>query len=101
MPAVDAGMSLSADIAWHKRLVSSGRSALGSSCSHVIPVVGFLANGIAFTTGQAEVEDAFGSVKHASTLAETSQDLKGALASMRILVRDFAIQPDAKLMRKL
>ena len=64
-----------------------------------IPLVGFLANGTAFTTGQAEVEDAFASVKRAAALAETSQDLKSALGSMRILVRDFAVQPDAKLVQ--
>ena len=58
-----------------------------------IPLLGFLANGTAFTTGQAEVEDAFARVKHATTLAETSQDLKIALGGMRIMVRDFAAQP--------
>ena len=56
----------------------------------VIPVVGFLANGTAFTTGQAEVEHAFDSVKQRITLSETSHDFKNALGSMRILVRDFA-----------
>ncbi len=62
-----------------------------------IPLVGFLANGTAFTTGQAEVEDAFASVKHATTLAETSQDLKAALGGMRIVVRDFAAQPSVAM----
>jgi methyl-accepting chemotaxis protein len=64
-----------------------------------IPLVGFLANGTAFTTGQAEVEDAFASVKHATTLAEASQDLKSTLGSMRILVRDFAAQPGPGLIQ--
>ena len=64
-----------------------------------IPLFGFLANGTAFTTGQAEVEDAFDSVKHATTLAEASQDLKNALGGMRILVRDFAAQPGPGLIQ--
>ena len=34
-----------------------------------IPLAGFLANGTAFTTGQAEVEEAFDSVKRAAALA--------------------------------
>ena len=58
-----------------------------------IPVLGFIANGTAFTTGQAEVEDAFSRVNHATTLAEASQDLKVGLGGMRIVVRDFAAQP--------
>jgi methyl-accepting chemotaxis protein len=58
-----------------------------------IPVLGFLANGTAFITGQAEVEDSFSRVNHATTLAEASQDLKIALGGMRIVVRDFAAQP--------
>ena len=64
-----------------------------------IPLVGFLANGTAFTTGQAEVENAFASVKHATTLAETSQDLKVTLGGMRIAVRDFAAQPSVTMIQ--
>jgi methyl-accepting chemotaxis protein len=65
----------------------------------VIPLIGFLANGTAFTIGQAEVEDAFGSAKRATELTEISQDLKNSLGSMRILVRDFATQPSTELMQ--
>ena len=64
-----------------------------------IPLLGFLANGTAFTTGQVEVENAFASVKHATTLSETSQDLKAALSGMRIVVRDFAAQPSPALVQ--
>src|SRR5688500_15580514 len=65
----------------------------------VIPRIGFLANGTAFTNGQSEVEDAFDSVTHATSLAETSQELKNSLGSMRILVRDFSTNPSTELMR--
>jgi methyl-accepting chemotaxis protein len=64
-----------------------------------IPLAGFLANGTAFTTGQAEVTDAFNSATHAAALAETSQDLKNGIGSMRILVRDFAMQPNNDLIQ--
>lgn len=59
----------------------------------VIPVIGFLANGVAFIGGEAGVEDAFESVKHAGALADTSQDFKGSLAAMRIHARDFGTRP--------
>jgi methyl-accepting chemotaxis protein len=64
----------------------------------LIPLIGFLANGTAFTTGQAEVEHAFSSATRATELAETSQNLKSSLGSMRILVRDFATHPSTELM---
>ena len=65
----------------------------------VIPLLGFLANGTAFVTGQSEVGDAFASVKRAGAIAAASQDLKDSLSSMRIVVRDYAAQPGEDLIR--
>jgi methyl-accepting chemotaxis protein len=65
----------------------------------VIPLVGFLANVIAFTTGETDVEDAFGSVKRAAALADASEEFKGALAAMRISARDFIAQPNQNSVR--
>ncbi len=59
----------------------------------LIPVVGFLANGIAYTVGETEVAQAFDSVKHAAGLSESNQEFKAALSSMRINARDFSAQP--------
>lgn len=59
----------------------------------VIPVVGFLANGVAFKIGEAEVSDAFDGLKRASSLADAGQDFKDALADMRISARDFVNKP--------
>lgn len=59
----------------------------------IIPVVGFLANGIAFTIGETEVAGAFDSVKQAATLADSGQEFKEALAAIRINARDFAARP--------
>src|SRR5262245_6678885 len=61
----------------------------------LVPVVGFLANGIAFKIGESEVSNAFDSVKHASSLADAAQEFKDSLAAMRISARDFATRPGA------
>src|ERR1019366_9396013 len=60
----------------------------------VIPVIGFLTNGIAFNAGETDVESAFLSVKHAAVLADASEEFKGGLAAMRISVRDFIANPN-------
>jgi len=61
----------------------------------IIPVIGFVANGIVFTIGETEVADAFHSVKQASSLADAGQEFKDAIAAMRIGARDFATSPNA------
>src|SRR6267154_2878681 len=59
----------------------------------VIPVVGFLANGLAFTSGETEVGNAFESVKSAAVLADASREFKAALARMQMTSKDFVAQP--------
>jgi methyl-accepting chemotaxis protein len=59
----------------------------------VIPVIGFLVNGIAFTTGESEVQKAFKTTDQASHLAEISRDFMTALITMRISTRDFVARP--------
>ena len=49
----------------------------------LIPVIGFLANGIAFTGRRSGGRQAFDSVRRAGVLAEASRDFKGALDRMR------------------
>jgi methyl-accepting chemotaxis protein len=63
----------------------------------VIPVVGFLANGIAFTSGEAEVDSAFRMVRKATVLSNAGHDLKAAFATMRISMRDFVAKPNHDL----
>ena len=65
----------------------------------LIPVGGFLANGIAFTSGEADVQAAFESVNRAAAMSEASNDFKDALSVMRLTVRDFASKPDASLVQ--
>src|SRR6266700_395201 len=59
----------------------------------LVPVVGFLANGVAFTAGQSGVTDAFGNVGTAAALADASREFKLTLASMQIAAKDYVAQP--------
>jgi len=63
----------------------------------LIPVVGFLANGLTYLSGEREVASAFQTVKRSNALAEASRDFKGALATMRIAVKDFGAKPSINL----
>ena len=55
----------------------------------LIPVLGFLANGYSFTTGEADVDTAFSSVKATSELKDASRDFKDALNRMRSAATEF------------
>lgn len=50
----------------------------------LIPVIGFLANGINFAAGERDVDHAFSAAKQASQLADASREFKGAIATMRL-----------------
>jgi len=58
----------------------------------VIPVIGFLANGLAFTGGETEVGNAFQSVRSAAVLADASREFRAALARMQMASKDFVAQ---------
>ena len=61
----------------------------------VIPVIGFLANGIASISGDVEVGRAFSSVNRNTEVADASRDLKTGLLTMRAATTDFAAHPSA------
>jgi methyl-accepting chemotaxis protein len=63
----------------------------------LIPVAGFVANGIAYTSGEADVEYAFATVKHAAELTGASREFRGSLIAMRVGARDFAARPSRDL----
>jgi methyl-accepting chemotaxis protein len=58
-----------------------------------IPVAGFLINGIAFSIGEREVEQALKTAQRASDLADTSREFRSSLIQMRVRTRDFAVRP--------
>ena len=59
----------------------------------VIPVIGFLANGTAFLSGDTEVGRAFDSVQRNSEVAAASRDLKTGLLMMRAATSAFVAHP--------
>jgi methyl-accepting chemotaxis protein len=59
----------------------------------LIPVAGFLANGLTYVTSEDDVASAFETAKRAGTLADASRDFKNAVDNMRIIVKDFIAAP--------
>jgi methyl-accepting chemotaxis protein len=60
----------------------------------VVPVIGFLTNGITLVTGETDVESAFRGAKQATELADAGEGFKAGLTAMRIGLRDFVTNPD-------
>src|SRR5215470_17263554 len=63
----------------------------------ILPVLGFLAIGIAFTSGETEVGRAFAGTKEAALLAGASREFRGGLNAMKFSAKDFAANPHANL----
>jgi methyl-accepting chemotaxis protein len=63
----------------------------------LIPVIGFLANGVTYLSGEGEVGRAFHTVNRARELADASRDFKISVAAMRIAVKDFGVKPHGTL----
>ncbi len=66
----------------------------------VIPVVGFLANGLTYVSGESDVGSAFQTVRKSVDLADASRDFKSALAQIRLVVKDFTVAPSTDLVTK-
>ncbi len=79
------------------RLVSSLTVRVRIVVLALIPVVGFLANGLTYMSSEDEVGSAFQTVNHSASLGAASRDFKSAVASMRIIVKDFAASPSDQL----
>jgi methyl-accepting chemotaxis protein len=65
----------------------------------LIPVIGFLANGLTYVAGENDVGTAFVTVKHSAAVADASRDFKSAIAEMRITVKDFGANPSDTLVQ--
>jgi methyl-accepting chemotaxis protein len=63
----------------------------------IIPVLGFLANGIAFTFGESGVQEAFQSAHQAAEVSDASREFKMALTGMRMSAKEFAGRPSYDL----
>ncbi len=65
----------------------------------MIPVAGFIADGLTYTSSEVEVAEAFQTVKRSAALADASRDFKTALANMRMSAKDFAASPSTELIK--
>ncbi len=63
----------------------------------LIPVIGFIANGITYMSGEGEVGHSFATVNRSRELADASRDFKIAVAAMRIAAKDFTVSPHGTL----
>jgi methyl-accepting chemotaxis protein len=84
---------LPAIVGWLNGLLTSFSVRARIIVLALVPVVGFLANGITYVTGEDEVAKAFQTVKQSRELADASRDLKIAIGAMRIAVKNFTTQP--------
>jgi methyl-accepting chemotaxis protein len=63
----------------------------------LIPVIGFVANGVTYMSSEREVATAFDSVKRSGAVAEASREFKTALIVMRMSATEFAARPTKTL----
>ena len=63
----------------------------------LIPLVGFLANGVTYVSGEGGVASAFNTSERARQLADASREFKIAVAAMRIAAKDFTVSPHGTL----
>src|SRR5690348_9976303 len=66
----------------------------------LIPVAGFLANGITYMSGEDSVGKAYAIVQRSDDLASASRDFKTAVTTMRLTVKDFDASPSQDLIDK-
>jgi methyl-accepting chemotaxis protein len=82
---------------WLTRMLASTSVRTRIVALALIPVAGFLANGLTFTSGEGEVGRTFETFTRSAELADASRDFKSAVASMRIVVKDFNVNPSDHL----
>jgi methyl-accepting chemotaxis protein len=63
----------------------------------LIPVIGFLANGLTYISGEGDVGTAFETVKYSAALSGASRDFKSSIAALRIIVKDYTANPSENL----
>jgi methyl-accepting chemotaxis protein len=81
---------------WLSRLLTTFSVRTRLIVLALVPVVGFLANGLTYVAGEREVDSAVRSVAESHALADASRDFKIATAAMRISVKDIARNRNAR-----
>ena len=82
---------------WLTRMLASFSVRTRIVLLALIPVAGFAANGFTYTSGEGDVGRTFDTFTHSASLADASRDFKSAVASMRIVVKDFNVKPSDNL----
>jgi methyl-accepting chemotaxis protein len=67
----------------------------------LIPVLGFVANGGAYVSGEHSVDRAVESVNRATSLADASREFKSAVGAIQAAARSFAVYPRASHLQTL
>jgi methyl-accepting chemotaxis protein len=67
----------------------------------LIPVIGFLANALAYVAGEHDVDRALDSVKQATSLADASREFKSAVGSIQAAASSFAMLPRPSYLQTL
>jgi len=81
------------------RLVSSMSVRSRIAILTLIPVAGLLAVGLIYLSSEGDVAEAFKTVRRSAQLGAASRDFKDAIASMRIVVKDFTATPSQELVK--
>jgi methyl-accepting chemotaxis protein len=82
---------------WLTRMLASFSVRTRIVLLALIPVAGFVANGFTYTSGEGDVGRTFDTFTRSAALADASRDFKSAVASMRIVVKDFNVKPSDNL----
>src|SRR5260370_13339151 len=67
----------------------------------LIPVLGFLANGLSYVAGERGVDGAVVSVERATSLAAASREFKSAVTIIKAAAGSFAVQPRSSYLQAL
>ena len=65
----------------------------------MIPVVGFVANGVNYFVSETDVSRAFDAVTRSNTLTDSSRDLRAALNGVRFVAKEMAVNPASQLVK--
>ena len=63
----------------------------------LIPMIGFVTNGLTYISGESDVGAKFETFKRSASLADASRDFKSAIGALRIIVKDFTASPSDNL----
>jgi methyl-accepting chemotaxis protein len=78
---------------WLTRMLASVSVRTRIVLLALIPVAGFVANGFTYTSGEGDVGRTFDTFTRSAAVADASRDFKSAVSSMRIVVKDFSLNP--------